>query len=131
MKSIIVPAEITSVKDKIGGYLTLTQVLILISGLFTDFIIFVVMPEFLQVSVYKLVAIVFISIIIGALAVPYKDDIALAWLICVLKYSLRPRLYIYDVNDTYTKQLETKRTNKVEKTKNAHPHSDKLNPSSV
>ena len=101
MKSTIVPAQITTVEDKIAGNLSLSQLILLCTPIFIDGVLYILFPPGLKFASYK----VFLSIVIGLLFVPMairiKGKILLLWMIVIARYNLRPRYYLFDKNDTY------------------------------
>jgi hypothetical protein len=128
VKSVTVPAEITGVKDKIGGYLMLNQVIILSSGLLLDFLIFIALPKFLTINLYKTTLMAIVFAVFGTLSIQYKGEIVLSWLLLILKYNLRPRYYIYDKNSLYLRNVsepDFSANQKDTKTVNTKPSSYK------
>lgn len=106
MKTTTVPAQVTTVEDKIAGNLTLSQLLLLITPLFVGSIIYVIVPRPMHLSIIKAALSFLILVICGMLAIRIKGKIVLFWLITVLRYALRPRYYIYNKNDLYLRESE-------------------------
>lgn len=103
MRTAIVPAQVTTVEDKITGNLSVIQLLLIILPVLVGGILFVALPPFFSYAVYKIVAIVCLIALCASLAIRIKGKIVLHWLIILLRFNLRPRYYVFDVNDTYLK----------------------------
>lgn len=104
MRTTIVPAQVTTVEDKITGNLSVLQLLLLTLPVFASGILFVTLPPFFGYAVYKIVVLVCFVALCATLAVRIKGKIVLQWLILLLRFNLRPKYYIFDVNDTYLRQ---------------------------
>lgn len=114
MKSTIVPAQITTVEDKIAGSLSMSQLVLLCTPIFIDGVLYILFPPGLKFVLYKVVLCIAIALICASMAVRIKGKILLLWAIVIVRYNLRPRLYVLDKNDTYlrdtleiTEALET------------------------
>ncbi len=55
MKTTIVPAQVISVEDIIAANLNLTQVVLLISPIFMSALVFLGLPPFMHIRVYKII----------------------------------------------------------------------------
>jgi hypothetical protein len=99
MKSAIIPAQITTVEDRIAGNFTLTQILLFLTPLFVTVFVYAVLPNQLHFSLYKFLIIGFTSILCFTLAFRVRGKIVLYWLGILGSYNLRPRYYIFDKND--------------------------------
>jgi hypothetical protein len=104
MKTTIVPAQITTVEDKIAGHFTLRQLLILVFAIFLDFIIFAVVPRQLKINAFKLLIIIFTTTLCTGLAYKHNDRIIASWTLLIFKYYKRPRIFIYNKNEQYLRQ---------------------------
>lgn len=105
MRTTIVPAQITTVEDRIAGRLGLSQLMLLIAPVFGGSGIFVILPPFFNYAVYKLVVIVCFAVLCGLLAVRIKGKILLFWAIVLVSYNARPMYYVFDKNDTYARNM--------------------------
>ena len=99
MKSITVPAQVTTVEDRLAGNLSLTQLLLLVCPVFVSCVIYVVFPPFIRISMIKIFISVVILILFAAMSIRFKGKIILMWLVLVLRYRNRPRYYLYNKND--------------------------------
>jgi hypothetical protein len=107
MRTTIVPAQITTVEDKIAGNLGLSQIMLLITPIFGGSAIFVILPPFFNYASYKVVLISLMALLCGLLAVRIKGKILLFWAITILRYNIRPTFYVFDKNSTHNRELST------------------------
>ncbi len=111
MKVTVVPAQVTTVEDRIAGNLGLSQVLLLVTPIFLGAALYVVLPPNMHLAIYKLIIIVALALICSSLAIRIKGKIVLFWLVVILSYNLRPRYYLYNKNsllhrDQYDQVIE-------------------------
>jgi hypothetical protein len=105
MKQTVVPAQVTTVEDRIIGNLGMTQVILLSLPVLTTGLVFVAFPPAMHISVYKLVCLTALLIICGGLAVRFKGKLMLYWIIVVLRYNLRPGYYLFNKNSSSQRNL--------------------------
>lgn len=128
MRNTIIPAQITTVEDKITGNLSLTQIILLIIPVFVMTILFSLVPPVMKLGIFKTILFILSGLICGVLALRIKGRVVLNWLLVWLKFKSRPTYYVFDKNDDYLRERElvnenqnkTKRVIKVkakEKTK--------------
>lgn len=101
MKSIIVPAQITTVEDRIAGNLSFTQMALLIAPAICTGLLFVILPPFVSVTDPKLAMGVVLFVLSGTLAIRLRGELLLNHLVTRVSYNLRPKYYTYDKNDSY------------------------------
>jgi len=101
MKTTTVPAQITTVEDRIAGSLSLSQLMLLASPIFIGSAIYVLFPPMLRLTYLKLAISFVIAVIFGILAIRVKGRIILLWAIVIFRYNLRPRFYIFNKNDQH------------------------------
>jgi hypothetical protein len=104
MRSTIVPAQVTTIEDRIAGNLGVSQLLLLTVPVFGGSALFVVLPPFFSYAVYKVVIIVCFAALCGLLAIRIKGRILLQWVIAIARYNSRPRYYVYDKNDSHMRE---------------------------
>lgn len=137
MKTTIVPAQITTVEDKIAGNLTLQQMILLTMPVFIDFALYAVLPHPLKLNAYKLGFMAVVSIVCGLLAIRVRGKILFSWAITVVHYNTRPRYYVFNKNDGYLRsgELPTMAKAKVHDTEEGElvvtPHMPTLSPEEV
>ena len=126
MKSTTVPAQVTTVEDKIAGNLNLAQLLLLAASVFGGFALYIVVPPMMHFSILKIAMCLGIMLIFASLAIRVRGRILALWIGTILRYNLRPRYYIYNKNDTYLRQpeelakTEQKKVTVIEKEATAH-----------
>lgn len=99
MRTTIIPAQITTVEDKVAGSLNMTQVLILMTPILWTAIVYILLMPSMKLTSFKLVLIIISTTISGILALRIKDKIVAEWLGVLLKYRLRPKYYLFNKND--------------------------------
>ena len=105
MRTTVVPAQITTVEDKIAGNLGMSQIMLLTAPIFIGSAIFVILPPFFNYATYKVVLIALMALLCGVLAVRIKGKVLLFWAIAILRYNLRPMYYVFDKNSMYMREV--------------------------
>ena len=105
MRTTVIPAQITTVEDKIAGNLNLTQLMLMVASLFIGVMIYALLPKQASFSLYKIPLFVIAFIICFGLALRIKGKIVLNWLIILLSYKLRPSYYVANKNDLYLRDI--------------------------
>lgn len=98
MKITVVPAQVTTVEDRVAGNLSFSQLILLILPVFGGSLFFAGLPPMMGVSPYKTILICIIAAVCSIFAIRIKGKIVLLWLIVLFHYALRPRLYLFDKN---------------------------------
>lgn len=101
MKTTIVPAQVTTVEDKITGSLGMSQLLLLITPIFIGSLLFVLLPPFFSYAFYKVALMLLLAIVCSLLAIRIKGMILLMWLVLLSRYMKRPRYYVFNKNSEY------------------------------
>ncbi len=107
MKTTVVPAQITTVEDKIAGSLNLSQLLLLAAPVFGGCALYIIFPPMLRFAPYKVVLMTILVFAFGLLAIRVKGKILLLWLIVITRYNLRPRFYVVNKNDMHLRNTDT------------------------
>ena len=107
MKTTVVPAQITTVEDKIAGSLSLSQLLLLAAPVFGGCALYIIFPPMLRFAPYKVVLMTMLVFAFGLLAIRVKGKILLLWLIVITRYNLRPRFYVVNKNDMHLRHNGT------------------------
>lgn len=107
MKTAIVPAQITTVEDRIAGNLTLQQMVLLIAPVLVDFAIYAVFPVPMKMQAYKMLLMIVFSSLCFMLAIRIKGKLLIHWLVTLAQYNVRPRFYVYNKNDDYLRYIES------------------------
>ncbi len=117
MKIAIVPAQITSVEDKIIGNLSFSQVMLLICPVFITAASFIFLPPFTSYKTYKLIISLLIATTCIALAVRVKNRLVIEWLSILIRYNSRPTLYLQSLPDPVKHQKDPRAIKPKTKTK--------------
>lgn len=95
MKISLIPAQVTSVEDKITASLSLSQIIILICALINALVFYIILPPFLKFNLIKIIFIVLMNLFIAALSLRVGENILVDYLILRIKFYLRPRRYVF------------------------------------
>ena len=104
MKVTVVPAQVTTVEDRVAGNLSFSQLILFAIPVFGGSLLYAILPPFMGASLYKIVFISIFALICTVLAIRIKGKIVLLWLITLLRYRLRPRRYIFDKNTSVSRE---------------------------
>ncbi|HEY1645060.1 MAG TPA: hypothetical protein VGF75_01590 [Candidatus Saccharimonadales bacterium] len=113
MKISVIPAQITTVEDRIAGSLNLTQLLLLAIPLFITAAIFFVLPPVGHYSLYKIIISGLVSVASGSLAIRVNGKLVLNLIKLRLEYELRPKLYVYEKQPTNQTESELPPTQEI------------------
>lgn len=111
MKTTVVPAQITTVEDRIAGSLTLPQITLMVISLVAGAGIYAVVPPKMHLGTIKLTLIIIQFAIFGILALRINGKIVADWLIIYSRYSMRPRRYIFTKNDLIYREIVAEEKN--------------------
>lgn len=100
MKATVVPAQVTTVEDRIMGNLGFSQLMLLIVPIFIGAGLFAILPPFMGGSLYKYIVIGIVALLCCTLAIRIKGKIIALWLVVIVRYNLRPKLYLFNKNTT-------------------------------
>lgn len=106
MRTTVIPAQITTVEDKIAGNLNLTQIIILMIPVFFTTIVYGIFPPRLHFVLYKFPLILIALILCLILSLRIKGKVVFNWLFVLVRYNLRPKYYLFNKNDTYLRVLD-------------------------
>jgi hypothetical protein len=98
MKITVVPAQVTTVEDKIMGSLSLSQLMILLLPVFIGAALFAILPPAMGSALYKYILIGILAVICLVLSIRIKGKIVALWIITILRYNLRPKYYLFNKN---------------------------------
>jgi hypothetical protein len=114
MKVTVVPAQVTTVEDRIVGSLGFSQLVLIVSPVFIAAALFAVLPPVMGSAVYKYVIMGILAFLCCLLAIRIKGKILAAWLVVILRYNLRPKYYLFDKNVTTLRENYPVRQEKKE-----------------
>lgn len=118
MKMTVVPAQVTTVEDRIIGNLGFSQILLLVIPIFLCAGIFGLIPPFMGGVAYKYVSMGVAVLVFCILAIRIKGRIVASWAVTLLRYNTRPKYYIFNKNvmtlrENYTISKEQQESEKV------------------
>lgn len=113
MKTTVVPAQITTVEDRIAGTLTFPQIVLLVIPLILGAALYSGIPPKVHFSMVKIILIGLQWLFFGTLALRIKSKILGDWLVLYLRFATRPRLYIFTKNDLTGRDVITAKQEKV------------------
>ena len=105
MKTTIVPAQITTVEDRIAGNLNFPQIILLLGALFISTAIYAVLPVRFHLHTYKIVLMGLMSGFCCLLALRIQGKIVAQWLVILSRYTFRPMYHVFDKNDLYLRDV--------------------------
>jgi hypothetical protein len=105
MKRSIVPAQITTVEDRVLGNLTPYQAGLISLPLIFGVLFYATLPPHFHLKLYKICIIAGLELIGAVLSIRVNDQMLIFWLVTRLRYNLRPRFYVYDKNDNYLRNI--------------------------
>ena len=100
MKTTVVPAQVTTVEDRIIGKLGFSQIVLLMIPVFLSAGIFTLLPPVMNGALYKYILMALSLIVCGVLSIRVKYKIIALWLVTVLRYNSRPKYYLFNKNTT-------------------------------
>jgi len=106
MKTQVIPAQITTVEDKIAGSLSLTQILLLMTPVFWTALVYALFLPQLKFAIYKVPVIGIVLIICLILAIRIKEKLILNWLMVLVTYNMRPKFYVFNKNDKHHRIMD-------------------------
>lgn len=99
MRTITVPAQVTTVEDRIAGNLTFPQLLLIMAGFGAMTLVYLFVAPRYHITLPKLIAITSVAILVGPLAIRIYGRLVAEWLILLARYAARPRRYVFTKND--------------------------------
>ena len=115
MKTTVVPAQITTVEDKIAGNLNFTQLLLIIAPIFLGGAIYAFFPPITKFTVIKTIIVVILAVVSMTLAIRIKGKLILEWIVIKSRYNKRPQFYIFNKNDSHLRNITDQTENESEK----------------
>jgi hypothetical protein len=100
MRSTIIPAQITTVEDKIVGDISFTQIILLLIPVLVSLALHSLVHPATALSLPKTLIMLILFSCFLVLSFRLKGRLLLDWLIIYSRYSLRPSFYVLDKNDS-------------------------------
>lgn len=117
MRTTIIPAQITTVEDKIAGTLNFAQILLLMMPVLWGTLVYAVFAPAMKIASYKIGLVVIVTSLSLILAIRVKDKIIAEWLGVLLRYKLRPKYYVANKNDLSERVVDLLPTENVKSSK--------------
>lgn len=106
MRTTIIPAQITTVEDKIAGSLNLTQILMLMFPILWTAFLYILIPPVMALPGYKLTLTLLVTFISIILAIRVKNKLVLEWLLVLIRFQNRPKYFLANKNSLYLRELD-------------------------
>lgn len=106
MRTTIIPAQITTVEDKIAGSLSLTQILMLMFPMLFTAFLYILIPPTMAYPAYKLTLTLLVALISLILAIRIKNKLVVEWLLVLVRFQNRPKYYLANKNSLYGRVLD-------------------------
>jgi hypothetical protein len=113
MRISIVPAEMTSVKDKIIGNLELKQILLLATPLIFAIFTYIAIPPFNKTNSPKIILFIIFSFISSILSINISGELVLEIIINGFKYLIRPKIHLSTIKNLEDEILEDLKNNEI------------------
>lgn len=107
MKQTVVPAQVTTVEDRIAGNLSLSQIMLLIAPVFVGTGAYLILPPIGKGAIYKFVIMAVLFLVCAMLAIRIRGKIVLFWLNVLICYNTRPRYFVFNKQTTYAREVTT------------------------
>ena len=106
MRTTIIPAQITTVEDKIAGSLNFAQILLLMTPILWGTLVYAVFIPGMKLAPYKISLVLIVTTLSLVLALRVKEKIVAEWIRVLLRYKLRPKFYIFNKNDLTERNID-------------------------
>ncbi len=114
MRSTVIPAQITTVEDKIAGSLSMTQVMLLMVPVLFATLVYIALPPRMHIETYKIALVLIVLLISLILSLRIKEKVVLNWLIVLFTYNARAKYYVFNKNDIFLRDIVLPKTHKRE-----------------
>lgn len=131
MKIQRIPAQITTVEDKIAGNLNLTQIVLLILPVFVFVVVYAIFAPSMHFAWYKVPLFLITGSVFPILAIRFKEKLIMDWLAILFRYKTRPKYYVFNKNDLYQRTVDPLPVEKKHKKEKAHKTEEKKSTSPV
>lgn len=119
MRVTAVPAQVTTVEDRIMGNLGFSQLVLFIIPVFVGAGLFIILPPVMHGSLYKYIVVAVIAVISSVLAIRIKGKIILLWLVTIIRYNARSKYYVFEKTADHREQYAPRKLEAPDETKNA------------
>lgn len=94
MITTTVPAQITSVEDKIAANLSLLQVVLLVMPVCLATVLIIIFPPNLKISAYKVFLVCLVALTCGVFAIRWKNELVIHKFLRRMYFYKRPSIYL-------------------------------------
>lgn len=106
MRVSVVPAQVTTVEDRIIGCLGFMQILILVSAILCGVGVFVMLPPMMGEAWYKYGIIAAVLVVGSILSIRVRGVVLAHWVGIIVRYNQRPMYYVADKNTMAYRQRD-------------------------
>lgn len=117
MRRTVVPAQVTTVEDRIMGNLGFSQMMLLLVPIFFSAGVYILLPPFMGLNLAKYTAIAIVTPLFCILAIRIKGKIVAFWIATILRYNLRPKYYLFKKATAEYRELYEQKKTEREKAK--------------
>jgi len=121
MRVSVVPAQVTTVEDRIIGCLGFMQILILVSAILCGAGVFVVLPPMMGEAWYKYGIIVAVLVVGSILSIRVRGVVLAHWVSIIVRYNQRPMYYVADKNTMAYRQRDKDKDDQAHISAHASP----------
>src|SRR5579872_7146430 len=113
MRTTIIPAQITTVEDKIIGSFTMPQLVMLMIPVLWTTLVYALFPVPMHITWYKIPVVLLVVIVSVVLSLRIKGKVMIQWLEVILRYNLRPQYYVFNKNTMYLRDAPIQETKQL------------------
>ncbi len=106
MRSTIIPAQITTVEDKIAGSLTFTQIMLFMLPVIWFGAVYVLISPTMHMSLIKAPLVTVVTVFSLLLALRVKGKLVLEWLTLIATFNICPKYYVFNKNSSYQRSID-------------------------
>lgn len=106
MRTTIIPAQITTVEDKIAGNLTFTQMVLFLLPVIWMGVVYVLFSPAMHFSFYKIPFILLCTLVCFTLALKIRGKLILNWVHLIVTFNVRPAYFVFNKNEAYLRTLD-------------------------
>ena len=123
MRVSVVPAQVTTVEDRIIGCLGFMQILILVSAILCGAGVFVMLPPMMGEAWYKYGIIAAVLTVGSIVSIRVRGVVLAHWVGIIVRYNQRPMYYVADKNTTAYRQRDKDKDNQAHMPLHTHASS--------
>lgn len=105
MRTRVIPAQITTVEDKIVGNLNFMQAGLIMLPILYATVSYIFFPPVMSFGAYKFASTIIVTFVCIVMSLRIKGKIVANWLVVISRYRSRPRRYVYNKNDIFMRSI--------------------------